>query len=323
MRRFLPVLPLIALVVGLPLLMAQVPNFPQTLPQNTVVGRIGAGTGPSQAIPFSTLWTQLAPFAPMGGTTPGAMPGTPNNLFVSPSGNDSNNCLSALSPCLTLEHAIDLSPLGAISNITLAHGTYTTSAGWNIFYYRTVNIVGDCGAPTTVVLHLAGNNLASITAQDHALVTINCVTFTTNGSNNTVLATRQLAISDLDNVTISTSGGTAWSGGTIMSATENSSANMGGTVTLGSGIGLATFSLTSTLAVNTLAATVVMSGSNSVTNFFVASGRGYIKAQTLVVSGTGFAGTQCAISGATLDFPTGGLSGTSNSCNAFNGGIVN
>lgn len=38
---------------------AQVPNFPQTLPQNTVVGRLGIGPGPSQAIPFSTLSSQL------------------------------------------------------------------------------------------------------------------------------------------------------------------------------------------------------------------------------------------------------------------------
>ena len=36
------------------------PPFPQTLPANTVVGRIGAGqAGPAEAIPFVTLSTQL------------------------------------------------------------------------------------------------------------------------------------------------------------------------------------------------------------------------------------------------------------------------
>lgn len=34
---------------------AQVPNFPQTLPANTVVGRLGIGPGPAQAIPFATF----------------------------------------------------------------------------------------------------------------------------------------------------------------------------------------------------------------------------------------------------------------------------
>jgi hypothetical protein len=45
-------------ILSLPLAAAaQVPNFPQTLPSNTVVGRLGIGSGPSQAIPF----TRLAP----------------------------------------------------------------------------------------------------------------------------------------------------------------------------------------------------------------------------------------------------------------------
>jgi Pectate lyase superfamily protein len=38
---------------------AQVPNWPQTLPANTVVGRLGTGSGPAQAIPFATFTTAL------------------------------------------------------------------------------------------------------------------------------------------------------------------------------------------------------------------------------------------------------------------------
>jgi len=34
------------------------PGFPSTLPANTVVGRLGVGVGPSQAIPFTTLFGQ-------------------------------------------------------------------------------------------------------------------------------------------------------------------------------------------------------------------------------------------------------------------------
>lgn len=45
------------------------PNFPQTLPANTVIGRVGVGPGPSQAIPIATLLSKITgtggvPFAP-------------------------------------------------------------------------------------------------------------------------------------------------------------------------------------------------------------------------------------------------------------------
>src|SRR5262245_37303382 len=53
------ILGLIALLLGLAPAAAQVPGFPQTLPANTVVGRLGTGSGPSQAIPFSVLTAQL------------------------------------------------------------------------------------------------------------------------------------------------------------------------------------------------------------------------------------------------------------------------
>lgn len=38
---------------------AQVPSYPQTLPANSVVGRLGIGPGPSQAIPFTILQSRL------------------------------------------------------------------------------------------------------------------------------------------------------------------------------------------------------------------------------------------------------------------------
>lgn len=319
----LKTLALLALLTfGIPALMGQVPNFPQTLPSNTVVGRIGTGTGPSQAIPFSTLWTRLAPFAPAGTTTPGAMPLNPLILFVSPSGSDSNNCTTSLSPCLTIEHAIDLSPFGAQTTINLAHGTYTTLTGHNIYYYRTVNITGDCGAPSQVVIQTAGNGLTAFFVQDFALSQIVCVTFGTNGTGNTVLTARQKAIVDLNNVIISTSGGSSWSGGTVINS-DNSSANMGGTITLGNGISLAVFGSAGNVGLTTITANVVTSGVNAITNFFVASGKSYIKANTATLTGTGFIGTQCSVSDATIDFPAAGLAGTANSCNAFNGGLVN
>ena len=54
----------IAVALALALSIAQasaqgVPNYPQTLPANSVVGRLGASAGPTQAIPFATLAAQL------------------------------------------------------------------------------------------------------------------------------------------------------------------------------------------------------------------------------------------------------------------------
>ena len=39
--------------------LCQVPQYPQQLPQNSVVGRLGIGPGPSQAIPFNLLAAQI------------------------------------------------------------------------------------------------------------------------------------------------------------------------------------------------------------------------------------------------------------------------
>ena len=63
-------LALAALAFATPVL-AQVPSFPQTLPANTVVGRLGIGPGPSQAIPFAVLTSNL--FGSLC-TTAGAFP---------------------------------------------------------------------------------------------------------------------------------------------------------------------------------------------------------------------------------------------------------
>lgn len=44
-------------------------QLPQTLPTNTVVGRLGIGSGPGQAIPFSTLSSRLLSGSPLIATT--------------------------------------------------------------------------------------------------------------------------------------------------------------------------------------------------------------------------------------------------------------
>jgi hypothetical protein len=57
--------------VGVSSTPAQVPQFPQTLPAGTVVGRTGIGPGPSQAIPFANLRSLI--FGGGGSLTPHAV----------------------------------------------------------------------------------------------------------------------------------------------------------------------------------------------------------------------------------------------------------
>jgi hypothetical protein len=51
----------IALIAGLNPAFSQVPNFPQTMPSDTFVGRIQPGSGPSSAIPIQSLLSRVVP----------------------------------------------------------------------------------------------------------------------------------------------------------------------------------------------------------------------------------------------------------------------
>ena len=96
------------------------PFFPQTLPPNTVVGRFGAGqTGPAQAVPFSALTEAVATSVDI-------------TLYVSPSGNDSNDGSIGL-PFLTPEKAVNVASKYNYQSlyspaIIVADGTYTNVA---------------------------------------------------------------------------------------------------------------------------------------------------------------------------------------------------
>src|SRR5271166_6241656 len=67
MRKILALVAL--LLLGAPAA-AQIPQFPQTLPPNTVLGRIGQGVaGPVEAIPFATFQTFLSANFIIGSST--------------------------------------------------------------------------------------------------------------------------------------------------------------------------------------------------------------------------------------------------------------
>ena len=178
---------------------AQVPNFPQTIPANSVVGRLGLGAGPTQAIPFTTLATQLSTL--IGPSNIG-----PSDVYVNPStGADTgNDCTSAAAPCATIQNALNNIIGTRVYNLTsptihLADGTYNEQVTCTApaIGATAINITGNNNTPTNVVWvpqaftppsggyalkvnNLCSINLSGISFQDSATACSQLIAF--NGS---------------------------------------------------------------------------------------------------------------------------------------------
>src|SRR5262249_9778595 len=118
-----------------------------------------------------------------------------NPLYVSPSGNDDSDCLSAALPCATIQRAVDLAPKYAQTSILLSHGTY--SAGAKVAHYKFVTIDGDCANRYAVTISNPPGGTA-FTAQDFGILGIQCVVIT-GGSIG--LLTRQFSVLDYVKIT--------------------------------------------------------------------------------------------------------------------------
>lgn len=118
---------------------------------------------------------------------PPALAGGP--FFVSPFGSDANPC-SSVAPCLTVQHAVDIAPVGYSSTINLAAGAYAAA---NITYYKMIVLTGDCSHWDQVTL--TGDT--AIWVQDHAIAQVSCLSIT---GSRIGIASRQFAIVDVANV---------------------------------------------------------------------------------------------------------------------------
>jgi hypothetical protein len=130
---------------------AQVPQFPQTLPANTVVGRAGIGPGPAQAIPFGVLFSNLfgggAPPAAHSvligeGTSPvnGVLLGDAQILVGQTAADPQAKTMSgdatiADTGALTVAKVNGVTVSGTPANGSLLVGTSATTANWS----KTVN----------------------------------------------------------------------------------------------------------------------------------------------------------------------------------------
>lgn len=132
--------------------------------------------------------TLLAAFFFLLFSSIGAFAGGP--YFVAPTGNDGADCLSVATPCLTLQHVVDIAPNAQASGITLADGAY---ASVSVQYYKIIGFFGNCADPSLVSI----GGTTAVTGQDHAVVTISCLTL---ASSSVGLYARQFAIADANNI---------------------------------------------------------------------------------------------------------------------------
>jgi hypothetical protein len=134
------------------------------------------------------LLTMLLPAQPL-------LAGGP--YYVAPSGNDGNDCLAPISPCLTIQHAVDLAPrAGDKSTIILAPGNY--GAGADVANSKFVNITGDCNNRYAATVSPISEGTAFL-AQDFSTLGLMCLTIIGNGGKD--ISTRQFAIADYSQIT--------------------------------------------------------------------------------------------------------------------------
>src|SRR5262245_46044872 len=82
-----------------------------------------------------------------------------------------------------------------ICSISLNDGVYVDPTD-NIYYYRAIQLVGNCGAPQNVVLRAATPNTALIWIQDHAIGRVECLTLEAHVNGITGIMGRQHVIAD-------------------------------------------------------------------------------------------------------------------------------
>jgi hypothetical protein len=119
-------------------------------------------------------------------------------LFLSPTGTDTSLCQSPAVACKTMQYAVDHVPYGAVVDILLADGIYSGTV--NVFYWRMVNFSGNCEHPENIIINNPAAGEAAFAGQDHAILTVSCITSRSSQLHTTGILGRQQAIIDYDRV---------------------------------------------------------------------------------------------------------------------------
>lgn len=148
------------------------------------------------------------------------------SYFISASGSDANNCLSVAAPCLTAQHAADLCPNAAYCSVIYAPGVYSGRAT-SVTYYKTITLTGpldgrgNCPDRSAVTIDDGGRPLTLFWAQDHAILTLNCMTLKAYASGSIGFGSRQFSIGDVNNINFGT-----FAGGLGLAIAETSKMNV-------------------------------------------------------------------------------------------------
>jgi hypothetical protein len=147
-----------------------------------------------------------------------------------PSGSDANDCLSPSKSCATFQRAVDRCPLGGVCNIRAAPGVYSQKT--NVFYYKLIAIFplyqhgnGNCIDRSAIVvddrIEGVGQAGAIFGVQDHAILTIQCITLAAYANGSVGFTSRQFAIGDVNDVDFR-----QFRGGLGVKVTETSKVNI-------------------------------------------------------------------------------------------------
>lgn len=176
-------------------------------------------------------------FAVLVWSTPAPASG-PFFIAPPPLGSNSNNCLSAATPCKDIQYVVD--NLCDVCTITLAHGLYHQFT--DVYYSKVVSIVGDCGTAFSVGVDDQGIGSGTLFyAQDTAILTVQCL-YAASYNNSIGFGTRQNAIGDANNIN--------WFNFVVaVAANENSRVNVYSPGLYGGGSRFASMSDVSTISV--------------------------------------------------------------------------
>ena len=157
---------------------------------------------------WSSDWKQLRAVVALLVLSTVKAAATTYHVAPAPSGSDANDCLSPLKACATFQRAVDLCPTGAHCSIVPAPGTYSQKT--NIFYYKVISVSGprdkneNCIDRGAVVvddrINGAGQAGPIFFVQDHAILTISCMTLDAYANGSVGFETRQFAIGDVNYV---------------------------------------------------------------------------------------------------------------------------
>jgi len=128
--------------------------------------------------------------------------------YVAPHGKDRNRCTSLSSPCATVQRAVDLCGDRQYCGIVVAPGVYSQRT--NVIYYKVISITGPmnadghCTDPNAVRFdnnYIDGpRNSPIFFAQDHSILTLECLTLKAEGPGSIGLMARQFAIADANDI---------------------------------------------------------------------------------------------------------------------------